>query len=94
MNIEGSIKIVILGRGRMIVGYLRKHPELAFHWMLENARIIRRWGTTEGLEQIAQDGPTSETVLDRMCSCTFPFGAVVEIINTTEEKWTPHLQQN
>ena len=29
-----------------------------------NAKCIRRWGTTKGLGQIAESGPTSSTVLD------------------------------
>lgn len=90
MKLEG-IRIMVLDRGRVKVGYLTRHPDLAFHWLLRGARVIRRWGTTEGLEQIARDGPTSETVLDRACDTTIPFRAVLEILDTAEEKWLTHL---
>lgn len=90
MKMEG-IKILLLDRGRVKVGYLERHPELAFHWLLRGARVIRHWGTTEGLEQIARDGPTPDTVLDCSCDVTIPFRAVIEILDCVEKKWHSHL---
>lgn len=34
------------------------------HIELEHAAVIRRWGTTKGLGEIALNGPTENTVLD------------------------------
>ena len=31
---------------------------------LDNAFVIRRWGTTKGLGEIAYGGPTNKTILD------------------------------
>lgn len=31
---------------------------------IADASIIRRWGTTKGLGEIAENGPTKDTVLD------------------------------
>ena len=90
MKMEG-IKILLIDRGRVKVGYLERHPELAFHWFLRGARVIRRWGTSEGLEQIAQDGPTEQTILDRPCDTTITFRSVIEILDCVEEKWLSHL---
>lgn len=87
-----GIKIMRLDRGIVKVGYLERHPELAFHWFLRHARIIRNWGTTEGLEQIAEDGPTPQTKLDRLSrGSSIPFRAVIEIIEVEENKWRSHL---
>ncbi len=88
-----SIKIVVLERGRIRVGYLSLHPDLAFHWRMRGGRIIRQWGTAEGLEQIAEDGPTESTKLDRPCDTTFPFKSVIEILDATEEPWKKHLMR-
>ena len=93
MQVEG-IRIMVLDRGRVKVGRLSYHPDLAFHWLLEDARIIRRWGTSRGLEQIARDGPTSETVLDLACDCIVPFRGVIEILEANAEKWEPHLSES
>lgn len=90
MQVEG-IRILVLDRGRVKVGRLSYHPQLAFHWLLADARIIRRWGTTQGLEQIARDGPTPETILDRACDCIVPFRGVIEILEANVEKWESHL---
>ena len=93
MQVEG-IRIMVLDRGRVKVGRLSYHPQLAFHWLLTDARIIRQWGTTEGLEQIANDGPTNGTKLDRACDCIIPFRAVIEILEANETKWKPHLTES
>ncbi len=92
-----GIKIVEMDRGHIKVGYLERHPELAFHWRLLKARVIRNWGTSEGLAQIALDGPTTtgdnKTILDRSHNTTIAFRAVLEIIDTDEDQWRAHLPE-
>ncbi len=46
-------------------------------WTLEGAQVIRRWGTTAGLGQIALSGPTKNTVLDPCGTATVPAGKVL-----------------
>lgn len=54
-------QIVILNRGWVVVGdYSEKGDECT----LENASVIRVWGTTKGLGELAESGPTSFTKLD------------------------------
>ena len=58
---EGDVKIVLLQRGWVMVGrFERKGSDCK----LSNASVIRNWGTTKGLGEIAEDGPTSSTKLD------------------------------
>lgn len=68
-----DIKIVILQRGWVMVGRYTLDGDTV---TLTNTKVIRRWGTTRGLGEIAADGPTSETVLD-------PAGRVQAHILTT-----------
>lgn len=55
--------IFVLQRGWVIVGRLgfgARPDELA----IADAAVIRRWGTTAGLGELAAGGPTPDTVLD------------------------------
>lgn len=54
-------QIVIAQRGWVFVGDVtRTESEV----VIENAAVVRRWGTNRGLGQIASEGPTSSTILD------------------------------
>jgi hypothetical protein len=56
-----DIRIIILPRGWNIVGEYKRDGDRVF---VNNCSVIRRWGTTQGLGQIAKNGPTKETKLD------------------------------
>ncbi len=66
-----DIRIVILQRGWVMVGNYARDREYV---TLENPAVIRRWGTERGLGQVADGGPTVNTILDR---ATRPFEAHV-----------------
>lgn len=54
-------QIVIAQRGWVFIGEVtRSESEV----VIESAAVVRRWGTTDGLGQLAQSGPTAETRLD------------------------------
>ncbi len=78
-------RIVVLQRGWVVVGDLDRSqaPQL----MLENASVIRRWGTTKGLGELALNGPLKETVLDAAGTLEFHELAVVTTFVTDAEKW-------
>lgn len=81
---QGTIKIVILQRGWVAVGkYYREGDDCR----LENASIIRNWGTTKGLGEIALDGPTSKTILDSCPTIRFHVLTAVASIDCVESKW-------
>lgn len=54
--------ILVLQRGWVVIGDLVAEDEKRVR--LENASVIRRWGTTKGLGQLALEGPQKATVLD------------------------------
>jgi len=86
---EGSVKIVILQRGWAMVGrFERKGSDCS----LSNASVIRIWGTTNGLGEIAKDGPTESTKLDKCNGLVeFDYLTVVAAIACDEAKWEAHL---
>lgn len=73
----GPQQIVVLDRGWVYVGKTdRRGDEL----VIEDAKCIRYWGTTRGLGQLADGGPTSNTKLDPVGRLIAPMRAVISII--------------
>lgn len=88
-DIKGDLKIVILQRGWVMVGYLER---VGTDCTLRQASNVRRWGTTKGLGEIAVGGPTKNTVLDK-CYGEVHFDSltIIASISCKEEKWQGKL---
>lgn len=86
---SGNVKIVVLQRGWVMVGKLEKNGS---ECKLHNASVIRNWGTTKGLGEIAINGPTTLTKLDKCGGeVEFDYLTVVCAISCNEDKWTSIL---
>ena len=85
---DGPTKIVILQRGWVMIGRMEKNGS---ECKLHNASVIRNWGTTKGLGEIAGNGPTTTTKLDK-CNGLVEFDSltVVATISVDESKWASH----
>ena len=61
-------------------------------WLhMNHARIIRVWGTTQGLNQLVA-GPQKETVLDAPADVVSLFhAAIIAVIPASEAQWQEHL---
>lgn len=85
VSIDGGIRIVILQRGWVAVGHYFRE---GVNCRLENCAIIRRWGTTMGLPELAEKGALKETVLEK---CKFPIrfhrAAEVATLDCDSSKW-------
>jgi len=82
---SGDLKIVILQRGWIMVGRLEKKGS---DCKLHDASVIRNWGTTKGLGEIAMGGPTKDTKLDECGGVVeFDYLTVVACISCNEDKW-------
>jgi len=82
---SGDIRIVILQRGWVAVG---RYSQTGEHCQLGSAHIIRVWGTTNGLGEIAIGGPTSKTILDKCPSIRFHELTVIATIDCVEAAWS------
>ena len=82
---NSDIKIVILQRGWCMVGrFERKESECKLY----DASVVRIWGTTGGLGEIAEDGPTINTKLDKCNGIVeFDYLTVVATISCNKENW-------
>ena len=77
-------RIVVLQRGWTVVGdYSKDGNEV----VVKNGSVVRRWGTTKGLGEIAANGPTEKTVLDPTPEIRVHELAVVFTIGCNAEKW-------
>lgn len=76
-------QIVVLQRGWVVIGDVSKDGD---EIVVENASVIRRWGTTKGLGQLA-NGPTSTTVLDKAGTVRAHELAVVFTLDVDASKW-------
>jgi len=88
-DIKGDLKIVVLQRGWVLIGKLERKGDQCF---LHNANVIRIWGTTKGLGELAKDGPTSNTKLDK-CHGVVEFEALTKVLDLSvdESKWQNKL---
>lgn len=79
------IKIVVLQRGWNVIGRWSQDGDMV---TLANASVIRNWGTTRGLGELAENGKTSKTVLDP-CNgvVTFHILTMVMSIDCKESAW-------
>ncbi len=82
---NGEYKIVILQRGWVMVGKLERNGS---ECKLHQASVIRNWGTTKGLGEIAKTGPTPSTKIDKCNGLVeFDYLTVVASICVNEESW-------
>lgn len=82
---DSDIKIAVLQRGNVLVGRFKRTGDMC---ELTDASVIRIWGTTRGLGQIAAEGPTGNTKLDPCGRVTFHILTAVMLIDCTQEKWS------
>ena len=85
-SFDADTKIVILQRGWVMVGRLTRDGDQC---KLHNAAVVRIWGTTNGLPEIANNGPTAKTQLDK-CDGVVEFHAltVIATLSCNEAKWS------
>jgi|ERR1035441_52476 hypothetical protein len=75
-----GLQITVLDRGFVYVGNTVVEGEFV---RIYNARNIRKWGTTKGLGEIAESGPTPNTIMDKCPDVLVPLKAVIHFISCT-----------
>lgn len=86
---EGDIKIVILQRGWIMIGKFERNGN---DCKLHNASVIRNWGTTKGLGELADGGATKDTKLDKCYGVVeFDYLTVCAMISCNKNVWQGKL---
>ena len=78
-------QIVVLQRGWVVVGDVEK-TDLEVN--IKNCSVIRIWGTSNGLGEIAENGPLPKTKLDKCPDISVHPLSVVMFMNVNESKWS------
>lgn len=78
------MEIIVGQRSWVWVGRPRREGD---QLVIEGARCIRRWGTTDGLAQLANGGPRRETQLEEACTIKLHILAVVASYVCNESAW-------
>lgn len=87
---DSKIVIAILQRGWVFVGTFTKDGS---ECTLSNASNIRRWGTSNGLGELASNGPLENTKLDKVGAVTFNELTTVAMIECDQDVWSKALTQ-
>lgn len=81
---EHGLQIVVLDRGFVFVGDVSSDGD----WLvIANAKNVRRWGTSQGLGELAAKGPQPETKLDIGGTIKAPMRAVIGLIKCEVASW-------
>jgi hypothetical protein len=80
---ESDLRIVILQRGWVMVG---KFSQSGDQCRLDDAQVIRKWGTSRGLGEL-RSGPLPSTVLDPAGQVDFNALTVVATIRVEADPW-------
>lgn len=85
----GEIKIVVLQRGWVMVGRMEREGSGC---ELHGASVLRSWGTTKGLGELAAGGPTSSTKIDPTNGLVeFDYLTVVATIACNQMAWAKYV---
>jgi len=88
-NAASDVRIVILQRGWIVVGkYSKKDSQIT----LDGGSVIRSWGTSKGLGEIAFGGPTANTQLDPIPQTQWHELTEVASIKCDSGKWKSYVR--
>lgn len=88
-KLDGGIRIVVLQRGWIAVG---RFSQVGQDCRLDDAAIIRSWGTTKGLPEIVKGPIEGKTVLDKSLGpILFHELTVVLMLQCEEKEWLKKL---
>ncbi|WP_303713622.1 DUF6948 domain-containing protein [Brevundimonas naejangsanensis] len=81
---DHGLVLVVADRGFVWVGETTTDGD----WVhIKGARAVRRWGTTEGLNELANKGPLPTTRLDAPADLQVSRKALIALIPCEAEKW-------
>ena len=80
-------RIVVLQRGWVVVGEYAEDAKDKNEVVLTDGAVVRRWGTENGLGELASEGPKCETKLDPIPELRVHRLGVVFSLRCNEASW-------
>ncbi len=81
---NGTIQIVVLQRGWIVVGKFNRNGS---YCEITESSVIRRWGTSKGLGELAENGPLENTKLDQSGIITTHLLEIVCCFSCNQNNW-------
>ncbi len=86
------IQIVVLQRGWVVVGDVTQEGE---ELIIRGGSVVRRWGTSKGLGELAESGPLTNTALDTLPGETRVHQLTTILrTNCDQKKWSKHVKED
>ena len=85
---DKGVCIVVLQRSWVVVGHVY---QTSTDIRVENAAVVRWYGTTKGLGELAKSGPLEKTKLDDCPPLDTIRSAVILSMRCNREKWNDRL---
>ncbi|MER0170330.1 MAG: hypothetical protein DU489_06950 [Nitrosomonas sp.] len=82
-----TLQIIILQRGWVIIGRYREEKD---EFIAEDSKVLRVWGTTKGLGELALEGPTANTKMDDCGTVRSLKTTIVARLDVDETKWSKY----
>jgi hypothetical protein len=83
-RVSHGLQIVVLDKGFVYVGDTETDKDYCY---IKNSKNVRRWGTSNGLGELAAKGPQSESKLDPSGNVKAPISALIHMIECRAEAW-------
>jgi hypothetical protein len=89
-TINSGFGIMVIEAGNVIVGeYSFADGDKMIR--VDGGSVVRRWGTTRGLGELAEHGPLPDTKLDPLNSVAHvSSGSLLFIVDSNKSKWCCH----
>lgn len=88
-EVNHGMQIAVLQRGWVFIGLVN---QVGDDYFLNEGACIRRWGTTKGLGELANNGPTPNTELEPVPEIRFHEAGKVLLITVNEDKWAGKIK--
>jgi hypothetical protein len=88
-----QLHIFVMERSWILVALWEPDPNDFLSLKVHKAAVVRRWGTTKGLGELASEGPQTGTVLDEEACDQINRTAVKRRIACDEKAWAKWMQQ-